>query len=57
MLGFNRPIRDRRRFDWSSGGLWQGCCGKWQTAGKSARYIGELVVPKPLDAVQRHLPF
>ena len=28
----------------------------WRTAGKSARYAGELVVPGPLDAVQRHLP-
>ena len=27
------------------------------TAGKSARYAGELVVPEPLDAVRRHLPF
>ena len=24
----------------------------WQTAGKSVRYIGELVVPEPLDAVR-----
>ena len=29
----------------------------WQTAGKSARYAGELVVHEPLDAVMRHLPF
>ena len=29
----------------------------WQSAGKSARYAGELVVPEPLDAVRRHLPF
>ena len=28
-----------------------------RTAGKSARYAGELVVPEPLDAVWRHLPF
>ena len=26
----------------------------WRTAGKSARYAGELVVPEPLDAVRRH---
>ena len=24
----------------------------WRTAGKSARYAGELVVPEPLDAVR-----
>ena len=24
----------------------------WRTAGKSARYAGDLVVPEPLDAVQ-----
>ena len=29
----------------------------WRTAGKSARYAGELVVPEPLDVVRRHLPF
>ena len=29
----------------------------WRTDGKSASYAGELVVPKPLDAVRRHLPF
>ena len=29
----------------------------WRTAGKSARYAVELVVPEPLDAVRRHLPF
>ena len=29
----------------------------WRTAGKSARYVGEQVVPEPLDAVRRHLPF
>ena len=29
----------------------------WRTSGKSARYAGELVVPEPLDAVRRHLPF
>ena len=29
----------------------------WRTAGKSARYAGELVVPEPLDAVRRHLLF
>ena len=28
-----------------------------RTAGKSARYAGELVVTEPLDAVRRHLPF
>ena len=28
-----------------------------RTAGKSARYAGELVVPESLDAVWRHLPF
>ena len=28
----------------------------WRTAGKSARYAGELVVPELLDAVRRHLP-
>ena len=26
-------------------------------AGKSARYAGELIVPEPLDAVRRHLPY
>ena len=29
----------------------------WRTAGKSARYTDELVVPELLDAVRRHLPF
>ena len=30
----------------------------WRTAGISARYAGELVVPEPPDfAVRRHLPF
>ena len=29
----------------------------WRTAGKSARYASELVVPEPLDAVRRLLPF
>ena len=29
----------------------------WRTAGKSAHCAGELVVPEPLDAVRRHLPF
>ena len=29
----------------------------WCIAGKSVRYAGELVVPEPLDAVRRHLPF
>ena len=29
----------------------------WRTAGKLARYAGELVVPEPLVAVRRHLPF
>ena len=29
----------------------------WRTAGKSARYAGELEVPEPFDAVQRYLPF
>ena len=29
----------------------------WRTAGKSARYADELVVPESLDAVWRHLPF
>ena len=28
-----------------------------RTAGKSARYAGELVVPDFLDAVRRHLSF
>ena len=28
-----------------------------RTAGKSVCYAGELVVPEPLDAVRRHLPF
>ena len=28
-----------------------------RTAGKSVRYVGELVVPEPLDAVRGHLPF
>ena len=28
-----------------------------RTAWKSVRYVGELVVPDPLDAVRRHLPF
>ena len=64
MLGLNRPIRDRRL---SAGHL--AICGRadgsdvsvdvmlWRTAGKAARYAGELVVPEPLDAVRRHLPF
>ena len=64
MLGSGRPIRDRHR-----SGLHLAVCGRadgrdvvvdgmpWRTAGKSARYAGELVVPKPLDAVRRHLPF
>ena len=29
----------------------------WRTAGKLARYVGELVVPEPLDAVRRNLYF
>ena len=29
----------------------------WRTAGKSVCYAGELVVPEPLHAVWRHLPF
>ena len=29
----------------------------WGTAWKSVRHAGELVVPEPLDAVRRHLPF
>ena len=29
----------------------------WRTAGKSARYAGELVVPEPLDSVRQHLLF
>ena len=29
----------------------------WRTAGKSAHYVGKLVVPVTLDAVRRHLPF
>ena len=29
----------------------------WRTAVKSARYAGELVVPEPIDAVRRHLPY
>ena len=28
-----------------------------RTAGKSVSYAGEPVVPEPLDAVRRHLPF
>ena len=73
MLGLNRPIRDCRRSGRSeivvvpAGHL--AVCGRadgkdvvvdgmlWRTAGKSARYAGELVVPEPLDAVRRHLPF
>ena len=31
MLGLNRPIRDRPRSGRSSGGLWQGCYGRWHT--------------------------
>ena len=27
-----------------------------RTAGKSVRHAGELVVPEPIDAVQRHMP-
>ena len=69
MLGLGRPIRDRLRSGLSSGGVWQSWKlhknGRdvvtdgmlWRTAGKSARYAGELVVPEPLDAVRRHLPF
>ena len=57
MLGLNRPISHLA------------VCGRadgrdvvvdgmlWRTAGESARYAGELVVPEPLDAVWRHLPF
>ena len=30
---------------------------KWRTAGKSARFDVELVVPDNLDAVRRHQPF
>ena len=64
MLGLSQPIRDRRLSGWSLV-----ICGRaddrdivvdgmlWRPAGKSARYAGELVVPEPLDAVQRHLPF
>ena len=64
MLGLNRPIRDRSR-----PGGYLAVCGRadgrdividgmlWRTAGKSARYAAELVVPEPLDAVRRHLPF
>ena len=61
LLGLNRPIRDRRR----SGGhlavrdradvVVDGML--WRTAGKSARYAGELLVPVSLDAVRSHLPF
>ena len=59
MLGLNRPMRDRRRSSWLSGGLWQ-IDGRdvvvegmpWRTAGKSARYAGELIVPDPLDVVR-----
>ena len=29
----------------------------WRTDRKSVQYAGELVVPEPLDAVRRHLPF
>ena len=29
----------------------------WRTAGKSARYAGEPVVPVSLDAVRQDLPF
>ena len=32
-------------------------CMLWRIAVKSVCYAGELVVPDPLDAVQRHLPF
>ena len=28
-----------------------------RTAGKSVRYAGELVVPEPLNAIRRYLPF
>ena len=64
MLGLSRPIRDHRRSDGQ-----MAVCGRadgrdvvvdgmlWRTAGKSARYAGELVVPEPLDAVRWHLQF
>ena len=51
MLGLNRPIRDRHR-----SGIWSSVCGGAddrgvvvdgklrRTAGKSVRYVGELVV-------------
>ena len=53
MLGLGRPIRDRRHLV-----VFGGADGRlWRTAGKSACYAGELVVPEPLDAVRRHLPF
>ena len=68
MSGLNWPIRVRRRtgrseiFTEPAGHL--GVCGRadgrdvavdgmlWRTAGKSACYAGELVVPEPVDAVQ-----
>ena len=28
-----------------------------RSAGKSVRYAGELIVPEPLDAVRRRMPF
>ena len=73
MLGLNRPIRDRRHSGRSEIVVIPAYhlvfCGiadgrdvvvdgmLWRTAEKSARYAGELVVPEPLDAVRRHLPF
>ena len=64
MLGLNRPTRDRLRSGRSSDGLWpsrwQGCSDGWHVKEKCVKSFccaGELVVPEPLDAVRRHLPF
>ena len=59
MLGLHRPIGDCHRSV-----CHLAVCGRadgrdvvvdgmlWRTAGKSARYAGELVVPEPLNAVR-----
>ena len=64
MFGFHRPIRDRRR-----SGQPSAVCGRGdgsdvvvdgmvrQADGKSDHYVVELVIPEPLDAVRRNLPF
>ena len=57
MLVLTRPIRYRRRSGRSSGRDVVVDGMPWRTSWKSARFAGELVVPEPLDAIRRHLPF